>query len=170
MTQKNVENSQEQDRLNIVKTLNILDTKPEERFDNITKTALEKFQVPISTITIIDSDREWFKSQQGLKQTQGPRDISFCGHALLAEDMFIVEDTFLDSRFINNPYVKAHPPIRFYAGISLRHKKTGLPIGVFCLKDYKPRKMTTSELDTFLELAKEAEYQLNVEHSKNRYL
>lgn len=161
--QKSPLHSEENDRLNIVKTLNILDTKSEERFDNITKNAVEKLNVPISTITIIDEKREWFKSHQGLAAKEGPRDISFCGHALLASDVFIVEDTLKDNRFIDNPYVKANPPIRFYAGISLKHKKTNLPIGVLCVKDYKPRKLSTGEIGTLLELAKEAEYELNIE-------
>ena len=166
-TKKNNVFEEETERLNIVKTLNILDTKPEERFDKITKAATEKLNVPISTITIVDEKREWFKSQQGLNMREGPRDISFCGHALLADDIFIVEDTFKDERFKNNPYVKAEPPIRFYAGVSLKHAETHLPIGVFCIKDYSPRKLSLEELDNFLELAKEAEYQLNIEHARH---
>lgn len=152
---------QEEERLHIVNSLNILDTKPEERFDKITKTAIEKLKVPISTITIVDKDREWFKSCQGLDIKEGPREISFCGHALLASDLFVIEDTLKDSRFADNPYVKANPPIRFYAGISLKHIQTGLPIGVFCVKDYKPRQLSLEELDIFMELAKEAQFVLN---------
>jgi GAF domain-containing protein len=154
---------QEEDRLKIIRSLDILDTKPEERFDKITRTATEKLHVPISTITIIDKDREWFKSFKGINIKPSPRDISFCGHTLLASDIFIIEDTFKDLNFSDNPHVKAQHPIRFYAGINLYHKQTGLPVGVFCIKDYKARRLNYSELETFLELAKEAQYEINKE-------
>jgi GAF domain-containing protein len=160
----------EEERLNIVKALNILDTKPEERFDKITKMATERLHVPISTITIIDKDREWFKSYKGLSRSESPRDVSFCGHALLMSDIFMIEDTLKDERFENHPQTKAPLPIRFYAGINLKHKQSGFPVGVFCIKDYKPRTLHLNELEIFLELAKEAEYQLNKEktlHSKD---
>jgi GAF domain-containing protein len=154
---------QEEERLNIIKSLNILDTKPEERFDKITKMATSKLHAPISTITIIDKDREWFKSFKGITTNQAPRNVSFCGHTLLSHDVLIVEDTFKDKRFIGNPQVKANHPIRFYAGINLYHKPSGLPVGVFCIKDYKPRTLTKEELDLFKELAKESEYEINKE-------
>jgi GAF domain-containing protein len=161
----------EEERLNIVRALNILDTKPEERFDKITKMAVDKLHVPISTITIIDKAREWFKSYKGVNSSESHRDTSFCGHALLASDIFIIEDTLKDDRFDGNPHTRAHLPIRFYAGINLKHTKSGLPVGVFCIKDYKPHKMDKKEIDEFLELAKEAEYQLNKEkelHSRDK--
>jgi len=163
---------QEKDRLNIIRSLNILDTHPEERFDRITKLAKNKLGVPICTISIIDEHREWYKSYVGLSITEGPRKTSFCAHTLLIpkKDILIVEDTLKDSRFFNNPQVTANPSIRFYAGINLMHKESGLPVGVFCIKDYKPRIFSKNEIETFLELAKEAEYQINKEnvlHSKD---
>lgn len=160
---------QEDERLNIIKALNILDTKPEERFDKITKTATEKLHTPISTITIIDEDREWFKSFKGISKTESPRDQSFCGHAILEDNTFIVEDTFKDNRFVDNPQVKTPHPIRFYAGINLYHKGSGLPVAVFCIKDYKPHKLSKEELKTFLELAKEAEYEINKEKTHHTH-
>jgi hypothetical protein len=93
----------EKERLDAVHRAAILDTAPEERFDKLTKEAVEKLHVPISTVSILDSDREWFKSCVGTDQKEGDRSISFCGHALLAKDIFIVEDTFKDERFANNP-------------------------------------------------------------------
>ena len=151
----------EKDRLCAVQNLKILDTAGEERFDSITKEAVSKFSVPISTITIIDKDREWYKSAQGLKQKQGPRDISFCGHALLHEDIYIVEDTLNDPIFRDNPMVVGDPFIRFYAGKSLRDKASNLPVGVFCIKDTKPRTMNMTEIDSFLKLASKAEEEMN---------
>lgn len=151
----------EKDRLDAVHRLAILDTNSEVRFDNITKEAIEKIKVPISTLTIIDKDREWFKSKQGLMEKEGKRDVSFCGHALFASDIFIVEDTMKDNRFKNNPMVIEKPNIRFYAGVSLRDNKTKLPVGVLCVKDVIPRKLSLEEINILMELAERAERELN---------
>ena len=151
----------EEERLCAVLSLKVLDTVTEERFDRITKKAAEHFEVPISTIAILDRDREWYKSKQGIEAKEGPRNISFCGHALLQESMMIIEDTLADNRFADNPYVVNDPKIRFYAGKSLYKKDSSLPVGVFCIKDYKPRKMSMANIGDFLELAEEAENELN---------
>jgi len=127
-------------RLKAVESLGILNTEPEERFDKITKDACDRLSLPISTITILDKDREWYKSCQGLNAKEGPRDISFCGHAMLSSMIFIVEDTLKDVRFKDNPMVINPPYIRFYAGVSLHEKKSKLPIGVLCVKDYRTLK------------------------------
>lgn len=151
----------EEQRLCAVKGLRLLDTATEERFDKITKKATELFSVPISTITIIDKDREWFKSFQGLKKRENPREISFCGHALMSEDILVIEDTLEDSRFADNPMVKGDPFIRFYAGKSLYDDSSHLPVGVFCIKDRKPRKFSLEDMNSFLELASKAEKEIN---------
>jgi GAF domain-containing protein len=148
--------SYEYDRICALEDLKILDTATEERFDAITKEATERFAVPISTITLVDKDREWFKSVQGLDDREGPRDISFCGHALISEIVLIVEDTLLDPRFSDNPMVVGEPNIRFYAGKSLYEKKSKLPVGVFCIKDTKPRVLSLKDIDDFLLLAKKS--------------
>lgn len=139
----------------------ILDTKPEERFDVITREAVKKLKVPISTVSILDSNREWFKSCVGVDQKEGNRAISFCGHALLATHLFIVEDTSKDPRFADNPMVINPPFIRFYAGVALFDYKTRQPVGVFCVKDIKPRKLTGEEMTALLDLAERAEKELN---------
>lgn len=156
----------EKERLEAVHEMAILDTEPEERFDHITREAVEKIKIPISTITILDSKREWFKSCQGLSQKEGERAISFCGHALLAKNIFFVEDTLKDPRFADNPMVKGSPYIRFYAGVALIDRKTGHYIGVFCVKDTKPRTLTAEEVEIFLDLADRAENELNKETAK----
>ncbi len=148
-------------RICAVQDLKILDTKTEERFDRLTKEATVRFSVPMSTITVVDRSREWFKSEQGIGKREGPRDISFCGHALLSQDILIIEDTSLDSRFADNPMVIGAPFVRFYAGKSLYEYKSNLPVGVFCIKDIKPKKMTPDDISDFLELAKKAEVELN---------
>jgi GAF domain-containing protein len=151
----------EKARLCAVQNLKILDTESEERFDRITAEAMARFNVPISTISILDKDREWYKSAQGVEKKQGPRDTSFCGHALLREEIYIVEDTLKDLTFADNPNVTGYPFIRFYAGKSLIDIGSGLAVGVFCIKDTKPRTMTMSDIDCFLELADRAEAEVN---------
>jgi len=151
----------EKERLDAVHRIAILDTKPEERFDVLTREAVEKLKVPMSMVSILDSDREWFKSCVGLDKKQGDRAVSFCGHALLATNIFIVEDTLKDPRFVDNPMVINTPFIRFYAGIALHDNQTGQAIGVFCVKDTKPRVFSSKELAILMDLSERAEKELN---------
>jgi len=151
----------EKERLAAVHRMAILDTTPEERFDKLTREAVLRLNVPISTVTILDEKREWFKSCQGLEQKEGDRDISFCGHALIAKDLFVVEDTLKDIRFADNPMVVNSPRIRSYAGIALLDHKTGQSIGVFCIKDTKPRDFSLKELSVLSDIATRAEDELN---------
>jgi GAF domain-containing protein len=151
----------EDERLKILYTKNLLDSERDPRFDALTKEASVKFNVPISTVSILDKDREWFKSCQGLDVTEGDRKLSFCGHALLKQDVFISEDTLKDEIFKDNPYVVGKPYIRFYAGIALMDRKTKLPMGVFCIKDIKPRTMEVDDLAEFMILAGKVEDLIN---------
>ena len=151
----------EKGRIKAVEELGILDTEPEERFDKLTKEAIEKLKMPISTISIIDSNREWYKSCQGIKDKEGERKVSFCGHAIFATNMFVVEDTLKDIRFFNNPTVIGYPFIRFYAGVTLLDKRTRFPVGVFCVKDTKPRKLSLEETAIIMDIAERAEKEIN---------
>lgn len=151
----------EYERLCALEGLHILDTESEERFDCLTREAIKRFSVPISTITLIDKDREWYKSVQGLRVNEGKRDISFCGHALLSQIVLIINDTLMDERFADNPMVKGEPFIRFYAGKSLYDYETKLPVGVFCIKDLKPRQMNVVDVSDLLDLADRAEKEIN---------
>ena len=151
----------EEKRLSILKKLGILDTPPEERFDEITKEATNYFKTPISTVSIIDKDREWFKSKVGIEKNEGTRDESFCGHALMADNVFVVNDTTKDERFSDNPQVVKPPNIRSYAGVVLREKNTKEPIGVFCIKDIKPRKFSTEDIAKLISLGQKAEEEIN---------
>jgi GAF domain-containing protein len=151
----------EEERLLAVHRMAILDTKPEKRFDVLTKEAVEKLNVPISTVTIIDKDREWYKSCQGLDVKENERAISFCGHAMFSSVLFIIEDTLQDPRFADNPMVINPPYVRFYAGMRLLDQESGLPVGVFCIKDTKPRKLTLKEVDIFMDIANRAEKELS---------
>lgn len=153
--------SDEEKRIEAVHRMAILDSKPEERFDVLTREAADKLKVSMSMVSILDSDREWFKSCIGLDKTEGGRAESFCGHALLATNIFIVEDTLKDPRFSDNPTVTGQPFVRFYAGIALFDHKTHQPIGVFCVKDTKPKKLTVQEISIMIDLANRAEQELN---------
>lgn len=148
-------------RLKAVERLHLLDTPFEERFDDITRRAVAELHVPISTISLIDESREWFKSCQGLPNREGDRSTSFCGHSLFAHNLFVVEDTTKDSRFNDNPHVIGPPYIRFYAGMAITDRLTHQPIGVFCIKDIKPRSLSIEEVGAFMALAEEASIELN---------
>lgn len=152
----------EANRIKAVRSLNILDTVKEKRFDDITKEAAEKLCVPISAISIVDEGREWYKACYGIDAREGKRDISFCGHTLVeSSDILVVEDTLMDDRFADNPYVISDPYIRFYAGVRLFDFKTRQPVGVFCVKDKKPRKLSVDELAVVLDYATKAEDEIN---------
>lgn len=151
----------DKERVCVVEGLKLLDTSSEERFDCLTREAVKRFSVPISTITLVDKDREWFKSAQGLKAKEGLRDISFCGHALMQEIILVVNDALTDPRFVDNPMVTGEPFIRFYAGKSLYDYKSHLPVGVFCIKDRRPREMSMGDMADFLDLADSAEKEIN---------
>lgn len=150
----------EEERLKALYKLKILNTPPEERYDRITRIAAHLFAVPISTVTLIDSNREWFKSCYGLENGEGDRAISFCGHAMLADDVFIIPDATKDPRFADNPMVTGEPFIRFYAGVALS-SADGHRIGTFCIKDHKPRSLNSEEIVDLKALAAWAELEIN---------
>src|SRR5581483_10800779 len=106
-------------RIALLRRLNILDTPPDERFDRLTRLARRVFDVPISTVSLVDSERQWFKSFNGLSADETPRDISFCGHTILEDDLLVIEDARADPRFFDNPMVTSDLGIRFYAGYPL---------------------------------------------------
>ena len=100
-------------RLETLRNLKILDTDPEERFDRVTRLAKRIFGTEIALVSLVDGDRQWFKSSQGIEVTETPRDVSFCGHAILDDEVMIVNDTHTDDRFRDNPLVTTDPSIRF---------------------------------------------------------
>lgn len=149
----------EAQRLETLRTLKILDSAPEERFDRLTRMAKRMFGVPISLVSIVDSDRQWFKSAQGLEASETPRDISFCGHAILGNDLFLVADASKDVRFQDNPLVTEDPNIRFYAGCPLK-VANGHKMGTLCLIDDKPRTFDEEDRALLRDLAAMAEQEI----------
>lgn len=146
-------------RIDTLRALHVLDTAPEERFDRLTRLAKRLFGVPIALVTLVDVDRQWFKSCVGLGVSETPRDISFCGHAILGDEIFMVPDTLSDARFQDNPLVTDKPNIRFYAGCPLR-AANGSKVGTLCLIDVKPRTLSDEDRALLHDLARMAEQEL----------
>lgn len=142
----------EEQRLNELQRYAVLDTPSEKAFDNITDLAARIFRVPISTVTLIDKDRQWFKSCLGLETRETGRDIAFCSHAILGDEVMVVRDATEDERFVDNPLVIASPHIRFYAGAPVK-TANGLNLGTLCIMDTKPRVLTKGNIATLAGLA-----------------
>ncbi|GGM79127.1 sensor domain-containing diguanylate cyclase [Shewanella xiamenensis] len=145
-------------RLATLRALNILNTDAEERFDRITRLAKRIFSVPICLVSLVDEDRQWFKSCQGLDVTETSRNISFCGHAINHPGVFFIEDASKDSRFADNPLVVDAPHIRFYAGYSLtiNHYR----VGTLCLIGSCARIFSDEDIETLTDLGKMVEAEL----------
>ena len=118
------------------------------------------FGVEIALVSLVDENRQWFKSKAGLDASQTGRDISFCGHAILGNELFLIEDTLKDERFHDNPLVTGPPNIRFYAGAPLRYMN-GNKLGTLCLIDSQPRTLNDEDMDVLRDLAEMAESELN---------
>lgn len=135
----------ENERLELLHQLNILDSETEEIYDGITYIASQVCQVPISTITLIDSHRQWFKSIVGGKHRENPRIYSFCAHTINEKAILEIPDSRKDERFKDNPLVVGEPCVRFYAGAPL-NLKDGLNVGTLCVIDHKPNKLNEKQL------------------------
>jgi len=146
-------------RLETLRNLKILDTDPEERFDRVTRLAKRIFGTEIALVSLVDSDRQWFKSYQGLDVTETPREVSFCGHAILDDSVMVVSDTLADERFRDNPLVTANPSIRFYAGCPLS-APDGRKVGTLCVIDAKPRETSEEDIALLEELGQLVEEEL----------
>lgn len=133
-------------RLKALKEYSILDTLPEEEYDDITKLASRICETSISTISLIDEKRQWFKSKIGLSTTETNRNDSFCAHAIIEPDkIFTVKDSRLDSRFSDNPLVVGEPHVIFYTGVPLVSPE-GLPLGTLCVIDDQPKELNEEQL------------------------
>lgn len=155
-------------RILALKRTHLLDTPREERFDRFTRMAKLAFGVPIALVSLVDNKRQWFKSSQGLEARETPRDMSFCGHAILIDRLFIVENTLEDPRFADNPLVTGPPHIRFYAGAQL-HSHEGYNLGTLCIIDTRPRSLDHDQCALLEELARCVDEEINdFEANKSR--
>lgn len=157
----------EEMRLKSLLDLQILDTLPEEVFQNITELASAICETPIALISLIDSDRQWFKARVGLSATQTPRDVSFCGHAIHQDNLFLVEDSDNDQRFSDNPLVLGEPKVKFYAGFPIK-AENGLGIGTVCVIDHKVRKLNDWQKSALKKLAHQVQILMNAKINEKK--
>jgi GAF domain-containing protein len=153
-------------RLKVLWQYEVLDTVPEELFDDLTELASEICEAPIALISLVDESRQWFKAKVGVTLNETSRDISFCAHAILQSDLFIVPDATQDERFKNNPLVTEEPRIRFYAGAPLI-TPDGHALGTLCILDKQPRELADSQKKALRVLARLVVTQLELRrHAK----
>jgi GAF domain-containing protein len=131
----------------------ILDTEPEQAFEDLTLLASYICKTPIAAISLVDEDRQWFKSSIGLEVSQTPREIAFCSTAIQQSDVMVVPDTFQDERFRNNPLVRSDPYIRFYAGAPLINEE-GYALGTLCVVDRTPRELAPDQKEALQALSR----------------
>lgn len=143
----------EHERVQALKDLNILDTISEQEFDEITLIASQICQTPIALISLVDDKRQWFKSKVGLSAPETPKEIAFCSHAILQDDVFVVTDSAKDDRFHDNPLVTGAPSVQFYAGAPLLDPVSNLPIGTLCVIDNKAREINQSQIESLKALS-----------------
>jgi GAF domain-containing protein len=151
----------EEERLRALRSYKILDTKPEDRFDELTELAAIICGVPISLMSLIDADRQWFKSKVGLEMQETPRAQAFCTHAIMQPGMFVVPDASKDDRFAQNPLVTGDTHIRFYAGAPLV-SSDGHVLGTMCVIDREPRELTEEQLRALRILSRQVVYHMEM--------
>jgi GAF domain-containing protein len=151
----------EKQRLKVLWQYDVLDTVPEEVFDDLTELAARICGAPLALISLVDENRQWFKSRVGVTQSETKRDVSFCAHAILQNDLFIVPDATVDKRFANNPLVTSEPKIRFYAGAPLV-TPDGHALGTLCVLDQSPRELNADQRQALRVLARHVVGQLEL--------
>jgi two-component system NtrC family sensor kinase len=143
----------DQDRVAALQKYAILDTEPERAFDDLTQLASYVCKTPIALISLVDEDRQWFKSKIGIDATETPRDIAFCSTAIQQSEVMVIPDTLQDERFRDNPMVVAEPKIRFYAGAPLINED-GYALGTLCVVDRAPREFVPEQKEALQALGR----------------
>ncbi len=158
--------SDEAQRIESLRNLRVLYTEAEARFDRITRAAAAYFKAPIALVSLVDTNRQWFKSCVGVNVTETPRSISFCGHAILQDEVFVIPDAAADPRFADNPLVTGETNVRFYAGVPLRGPG-GYKVGTLCIMDHVARDFSEQERSVLKDFAAWAELELNSHELSN---
>lgn len=157
--------SNEVERLRALNAYRVLDTPPEQAYDDITRLAAYICNTPIALVSLIDESRQWFKSKVGMEITETPREVAFCAHALLhPQEMLLVNDATRDPRFSDNPAVQDAPHVRFYAGVPLV-TETGEAVGTLCVIDYQTRQLDAAAQAALSSLARQVMAQLELRKS-----
>lgn len=143
----------ETERLEDLAYYDIMDTPSEDEFESIVNLASQICNTPISLVTLLDKDRQWFKAKRGLDIEQTSRDVAFCSHTILQEGVMVVEDTLKDERFVNNPFVNNDNPVRFYAGAPIV-SPNGYKLGTVCIVDHQPKTLSEQERGALEQLSK----------------
>lgn len=151
----------EKSRLQALRSYKILDTDPEKAFDDLVILAAHICETPVALISLIDSERQWFKSKVGVSISETSSEVSFCARAIQQPDLFVVPDASKDPRFSSNPFVISDPKIRFYAGAPLS-SSDGYPLGTLCVVDVVPRQLTPSQENVLLALSRQVQAQLEL--------
>jgi hypothetical protein len=151
----------EASRLLALRSLEVLDTEPESDFDDIVALASEVCAAPISLVTLVDAERQWFKAKVGTPVEETSRDVSFCAHAILGKDLMVIPDATTDARFADNPFVQTDPGVRFYAGAPLI-TSDGCALGTLCVVDHHPHRLTLDQLRALRALARKVTEQLDL--------
>lgn len=158
----------EKERIKSLDSYSIVDTLPEDDYNQLAELAAEICGTPISLISFVDEKRQWFKSHYGTAAVQTPRELAFCAHAILnPKEVFIIEDARNDERFYDNPLVVEEPNIVFYAGIPLV-ENSGLPLGTLCVIDDKPNKLTKSQINSLRMLSNQVMKLLELRKNKKQ--
>ena len=155
------EDAAERARLETLQAMRLLDTPPETAFDDFTVLASRLCRAPIALVSLVDAERQWFKSRVGLDATETPREWAFCDHAIRGHDVFAVSDARSDPRFASNPLVTGEPGIRFYAGVPLV-VEPGHAIGTLCIIDREPRELGDEDRDTLQRLGRQVVHLLEL--------
>jgi signal transduction histidine kinase len=154
-------------RLGALREATILDSPPDDAFDAVTRLAASLCQAPIAVVSLVDKDRQWFKSRIGIDLVETPRDSAFCAWAILGEDVFEVPDAREDARFADNPLLSSGPRVRFYAGAPLR-TEDGLALGTLCVYDRVPRRLSAEQRQTLGTLAEQIAARLDLRRARQR--
>jgi PAS domain S-box-containing protein len=157
----------ENERVLLLESLDLLDSLPDADLDEITLLASTICQAPIALISLVDRERQWFKSKHGISVNETHRDFAFCAHAILENELFEVTDSTLDPRFADSPLVVGHPRARFYAGVPLS-TIDGLPIGTLCVIDHEPRKLKPEQVASLRALGNQVERHIRLRHAKKK--